>query len=401
MDNLELFHAIINSGIDGLITISDCGEIETANPAALKLFGYSELELKGKNICVLMNEPDRTTYDDYLKRDLSKSEDSLNKSGRDVSGLRKNGTIFPFRLAVNELDYENRKIYTGFIHDLSKEQNADELGRCALQIEKQHQSHAEDLEKIIIDLERARDEAVCSLDKEKELCKLKTRFVSMASHEFRIPLSSVRLSASLIDTYLEKVDPHNVLKHTEKIKNSVIHLTAILNDFLSLEKLETGKIEVLTKEFDLVRFSEDLIEEMQLIVKPNQHIVYQHTGEMSQVSLDPFLLKSAAINLISNAVKYSGENSFIEFNTEISDTEVNLTIKDNGIGIPLSDQKNLFEPFFRAHNAGNVPGTGLGLNIVKRYVDLMGGKVMFISSENLGTSISLIFDSPIIADKII
>jgi signal transduction histidine kinase len=119
--------------------------------------------------------------------------------------------------------------------------------------------------------------------------------------------------------------------------------------------------------------------------------VYQHTGLASQVFLDPALLKNAAINLVANAIKYSGENTFIEFNTEVNDTQVCITVKDNGIGIPEEEQINLFEPFFRAHNTGTIPGTGLGLNIVKRYIELMGGKVTCQSAQHKGTSITLIF----------
>jgi two-component system sensor kinase FixL len=213
----------------------------------------------------------------------------------------------------------------------------------------------------------------------------------MASHEFRTPLSSVQLSASLIEKYTQKRDPENVIKHTGKIKNSVGQLTGILNDFLSLEKLEAGKTEAQFEDFDIVKFSEDLIEEMQLIAKQNQNIVYQHTGTSARVNLDPALLKNSIINLISNAIKYSGENTFIEFNSELNETDLLITVKDNGIGIPDEEQKNLFEPFFRAHNTGNIPGTGLGLNIVKRYVGLMGGEVSCISRENQGTTITLIF----------
>ncbi len=392
MDNLKLLHAIIESAIDGIITIDAKGHVETMNPAALKLFGYALEEVKGKNIKILMPEPDKSAHDGYIEHHRKTGEKRIIGIGREVFGLKKDGTTFPFRLAVNEVDYEQGRIYTGFIHDLSKEKAAEEsLRKYTAELEQKVKERTQNLQHIIIELEKARDEVSNSLIKEKELNQLKTRFVSMASHEFRTPLSSVQLSASLIDLYAQKADFENINKHTGKIKNSVSHLTGILNDFLSLEKLEAGKTEVQIQEFDIIKFSEDLIEEMQMLAKQNQHIVYQHSGVLSKVNLDLGLLKSSLINLISNSIKYSGENTFIEFNTELTDNELFITVKDNGIGIPDEEQKYLFEPFFRANNTGNIPGTGLGLNIVKRYAELMGGIVTYKSSLNGGTAITLIF----------
>lgn len=158
-----------------------------------------------------------------------------------------------------------------------------------------------------------------------------------------------------------------------------------------MEKLEAGKVEPSFHNFDLVKLSEEITEEMQMVAKQNQNIIYQHTGISSTVKLDPNLLKNCIINLIANAIKYSGENTFIEFNTEINDHHCIVTIKDNGIGIPEADQKHLFEAFFRAHNTGNIPGTGLGLNIIARYTDLMKGKINFKSSVNQGTSFTILF----------
>jgi two-component system, LuxR family, sensor kinase FixL len=393
LDKVNLLHAIIDTAIDGIITIDARGHIEGINPAALKLFGYeNETELIGRNISCLMPEPDKSAHDGYINRYQTTGEKRIIGIGREVKGLRKDLSTFPFRLAVSEVEYENRKIFTGFIHDLSKEKAAEEnLRKYTERLEETIKDRTRDLTDLVTELEKARDEASHSLEKEKELNQLKTRFVSMASHEFRTPLSSVQLSASLIEKYLQKDDPTNILKHTGKIKNSVGHLTGILNDFLSLEKLEAGRTEVDLQDFDLVKFSEAIIEEMQLISKQNQHIFYQHTGEKSYVYLDPSLLRNSIINLVSNAIKYSGENTFIEFNTEVSENEICISVKDNGIGIPEEEQKNLFEPFFRAHNTGNIPGTGLGLNIVKRYVELMGGDVICQSEQNMGTTISLIF----------
>lgn len=392
MEEAKLLYSIINTAIDGIITIDYRGIIESMNPAALQLFGYEETEVHGRNISVLMPEPDKSAHDGYLKRYQSTGEKRIIGIGREVLGLKKDGSTFPFRLAVSEVNYENRKIYTGFIHDLSREKDAERsLKEYTEVLEERIKERTAILQTLVNELEKAKEDVSLSLEKEKELNQLKTRFVSMASHEFRTPLSSVQLSASLIEKYAEKPDTANIVKHTGKIKNSVGQLTGILNDFLSLEKLEAGKTNAEFQEFDVVKFSEDLIEEMQMITKQNQVIVYQHTGISSNIKLDPALLKNSVINLISNAIKYSGENTFIEFITELNDSELTITVKDNGIGIPQDEQKNLFEPFFRAHNTGNIPGTGLGLNIVKRYVELMGGTVLCKSAQDKGTTITLIF----------
>ena len=393
MEEVKLLNAIINTAIDGIITIDDRGLIESINPAALKLFGYEEHEVTGRNISVLMPEPYKSAHDGYIQRYQTTGEKRIIGIGREVVGLRKDGSTFPFRLAVGEVLYENRRIYTGFVHDLSKEKAAEtNLKKYTEALEERIRERTQVLQTLVNELEKAKEDVSVSLEKEKELNQLKTRFVSMASHEFRTPLSSVQLSASLIEKYAVKADPPNILKHTAKIKNSVGHLTSILNHFLSLEKLEAGKTEARLQEFDILRFSEDIIEEMQMIAKQNQNIVYQHTGTTGKVVLDPALLKSSVINLISNAIKYSGENTFIEFNTELTESELYIVVKDNGIGIPEEDQKNLFEPFFRANNTGNIPGTGLGLNIVKRYVELMQGQVICESTQNIGTTITLIFN---------
>ena len=247
------------------------------------------------------------------------------------------------------------------------------------------------MQKSVTELQVAKEIVSKSLEKEKELNQLKSRFVSMASHEFRTPLSSIQLSASLIEKYQLQDDGTNISKHVIKIKNSVGNLTTILDDFLSLERLEAGKIETTFTEFDIVKLSEEITEEMQMMAKKDQHIIYQHTGLHSKVLLDQNLLRNCIINLISNAIKYSGENTFIEFNTELSDKECIVTVSDNGIGIPETDHKHLFEPFFRANNIGNIPGTGLGLNIIMRYVNLMGGNVNFTSLPNQKTIFSLKF----------
>ncbi len=392
MDTAKLLKAIIEHAIDGIITIDRNGIVESINPAALRLFGYEAAEVIGNNVSMLMPEPDHSNHDRYIRNYHETGEKKIIGIGREVSGKRKDGSTFPFRLAVSEVHYENKTIFTGFVHDLSKEKAAeDKLVHYTEELEATVSNRTKDLINLVSELEKAKSEVSLSLEKEKELNQLKSRFVSMASHEFRTPLSAVQLSASLIEKYIEKPDFANVVKHTGRIKNSVQLLTSILNDFLSLERLEAGKVTANREEINLVQLAEEITEEMQLICKANQHIVYQHTGSTGMFEFDANLLKNCIINLISNAIKYSGENSFIEFNTVIDDDTCTIVIKDDGIGIPEEEQKNLFEPFFRAHNTGNIPGTGLGLNIVKRYVSLMDGQVVCQSALQKGTVFTLTF----------
>ncbi|MBB1645664.1 MULTISPECIES: PAS domain-containing sensor histidine kinase [Sphingobacterium] len=393
MDGGRLLAAIIDHAIDGIITIDNRGNVESINPAALELFGYQAEEVIGHNISMLMPEPDRGNHDGYLHNYQTTGHKKIIGIGREVMGLKKNGETFPFRLAVSEVWLKDKNIFTGFIHDLSREKAAEDmLKQHAAELEHKVSERTRDLISLVSELEKAKAEVSKSLEKEIELNQLKSRFVSMASHEFRTPLSSVQLSASLIEKYSERPDDKaNIIKHTNKIKSAVQLLTSILNDFLSLEKLEAG-IVVMNKQYiNLVELAEEITEEMQLICKKNQHIVYQHTGEIGHFTLDPNLLKNALVNLISNAIKYSGEDTLIEFTTCIDDEGCLISVKDNGIGIPEEDQVHLFEPFFRAHNTGNIPGTGLGLNIVKRYIELMAGQMEFESEVHKGTSFRVSF----------
>jgi len=269
MESGRLLAAIIDHAIDGIITIDNRGNVESINPAALELFGYQAEEVIGHNISMLMPEPDRGNHDGYLHNYQTTGHKKIIGIGREVMGLKKNGETFPFRLAVSEVWLKDKNIFTGFIHDLSREKAAEDmLKQHAAELEHKVSERTRDLISLVSELEKAKAEVSKSLEKEIELSQLKSRFVSMASHEFRTPLSSVQLSASLIEKYAERPDDKtNIIKHTNKIKGAVQLLTSILNDFLSLEKLEAG-IVVMNKQYiNLVELAEEITEEMRLICK--------------------------------------------------------------------------------------------------------------------------------------
>ena len=233
------------------------------------------------------------------------------------------------------------------------------------------------------EIKNAELETLASLKKEKDLNEMKSKFVSIASHEFRTPLSTILTSVSLIDKYnsADLLEKRN--RHIDRIKSSVKNLTEILNDFLSLEKLEAGKTTLHPSEFNLVHFCEEMREEMMTITKPGQIIEYNHSGQ-ELIFTDKQFMRHVLINLINNSIKYSPENSKITIETKVESIVV-ISIKDDGMGIPFEDQSHLFERFFRAGNSSTIQGTGLGLNIVQRYVELMNGKIKVISEENKGS----------------
>lgn len=395
MLNAALLKAIIENAIDGIMTIDDSGRVETINPSACILFRYAPEEIIGKNISIVIL-PDTGNPYGYQDHYMPDSLPYMPGTSREAKGLKKDGTVFPLRLSVSEVPLPAYRLYTCIIHDLTREKEAQEkLKEHTARLEQQVAERTQSLKKTVTDLEAAKEELSHSLKKEQELNRVKSRLVSMASHEFRAPLSAIQLSAALIEKYALQADQTNMHKHIRRIRNLVGNLTAILNDFLSLEKLESGNVEPVYESFDMVKFAKELTEEMQLTAKQNQLIVYQHTSELRDAYLDKALLKNSIINLIGNAIKYSPENTPIDFNTHISYESVTITIVDKGIGIPEPDQQYLFQAFFRAGNAGHIAGTGLGLNIVTRYVALMKGAIRFYSKENHGTSFTLTFPNGI------
>ncbi|MGW9685743.1 ATP-binding protein [Flagellimonas sp. 2504JD1-5] len=230
-----------------------------------------------------------------------------------------------------------------------------------------------------------------NLEKEKELSDLKSRFISTASHEFRTPLSVILSSATLIEKQNEQGMEDRRLKHLNRIKSNVQHLVTVLNDFLSLSKLEEGKTVAKPEWFNLIDFSKSMVDQMQLNRRAGQRIFFEYDNSKIPVYLDGKLMRHVFLNLLGNAIKYSGENQKISLKITVDDKKISILVKDEGMGIPLNEQQYLFQRFFRAKNSLNIAGTGLGLHIVKQYVELMTGTLSFESTENVGSTFTVEF----------
>jgi len=222
-----------------------------------------------------------------------------------------------------------------------------------------------------------------NIEEQRRLNLLKSRFVSFASHEFRTPLTTMNSSADLIRRYLEMGENEKIHKHISRIQQSVVYMTSLLNDFLSLDKIDSGVVTLNKQSIDLSKLLEECLEETAGLKKAKQQIEIQNGLE--QIESDPFLLKSILINLISNGLKYSGDQGLVTVSTLMVKDEFQICVNDNGMGIPHAELQNLFTRFFRASNAQEIKGTGLGLHIVSRHVDMLGGRITCESEEGVGT----------------
>lgn len=398
------FEATFNHANIGLIISNGEGVIEQTNPYANRLFGYEDGELIGKKIEILIPASLRKRHVEHRADFNRKPEPRAMGLGMTLHAAKKDGTELPVEISLAHYVIDGKKHVVSFVNDITLRQKAEDgLRDLNRELERKVGERTGELTQALMELnhinanlseemeyrKKIEEDVRRSLEKEKELNELKSRFVSMASHEFRTPLAGILTSASLIARYGGVDDADKRVKHVGVIKAAVTNLTNILNDFLSLDKLETGKVECHPEVIALDDFMGEVIETVRPTVKRGQRIVYERGGGIGPVRADKNMLRNVLFNLLSNAAKYSAEGREIFLGAEVTGENLVLTVKDEGVGIPVAEQKHLFERFFRAKNVTTIQGTGLGLNIVRRYLDLMGGAIRFASEEGVGTTFTV------------
>ncbi len=404
----EMLNSLFEFATEGIIICDSKGNIQMVNPAAERMFGYEVHELEGKTIEVLIPMRHRRGHVGLREGYVKDPEPRVMGHNRDLYGVRKDGSEVVVEVSLSPFETDEGKFIMSFVIDITNrkkseielrlaherlQQTSDALSKLNLELESKVHDRTEELADAIQRLAESKREVMRALEREKELNELKSRFITTASHEFRTPLGTILSSASLISRYETGSDTEKRKKHIERIKSSVHNLTEILNDFLSLEKLEEGIVRCNPEQFDLSKLIQDLVGDMRNMTKKGQTISTKYSGE-NEVFLDRQLMKNALINLVSNAIKYSPEDKPILIKVDLKKEMLQIDIEDQGIGIPDDDRPNIFERFYRAKNSGNIQGTGLGLNIVKKYVELMDGKISFVSRFNEGTTFTVEIPTP-------
>lgn len=396
------FEALFNYATIGIVVTNEKGIIINFNKQAEKDFGYTKDEVIDKPIEILLPPGVRKKHEDYRSDFYQQPSPRAMGHGRDLFAQKKDSSVFPVEVSLSNYYINNELFVIAFVIDITvrKEHESivlkqkEELQRVTTEVkqlntglEKKVEDRTKMLRETLSALEQSKLELSDALRAEKDLGELKSRFASMASHEFKTPLSTILSSAYLLDKYNDLNEPTKRGKHITRIKNAVNDMKAILDDFLSLDKLDEGLIgcsmhnETAQECFNEI---ENIISEMQMNCKPGQTIEFNHSGN-KDVFIDKHLLKNICINLLSNAIKFSPENSLIKAECLIIEDDFILAVKDNGIGISQEDKQHLFERFFRAKNAVNIQGTGLGLHIVAKYLELMNGNIEIESELNEGS----------------
>ena len=357
-ESLKNYSTFFDSAPVGYFILDKNGVIRNVNQTGCSQIGIDKMQLTGKPLSVFLSNE---YCQDKFYRHRQQVLDTEKSRQVECEIKRKDGSLFIALIEISVVkENEHFKFFLSTISDITSRKEQE------------------------LKVERA-------LIKEKELNAMKSQFISIASHEFRTPLTTILSSTNLIEIYHDSKDEDKRGKHFQKIKTSVSRLKEILKDFLSISEVEKGHIKNSPETFNVIKFVEGIIEETKSLCGTHE-VSYTHIGPYQNIFLDMKLLKICLTNLITNAYKYSPKGGLIEITTE-QHTQGNVIfiIKDHGIGIPDGDAPNIFETFFRAKNAENIQGTGLGLNITQKFVSIMGGTISFISKENKGTMFILKF----------
>ncbi|NER52390.1 MAG: PAS domain S-box protein [Symploca sp. SIO1A3] len=361
----ERFRSLIENALDIITILAPDGTIHYENPSVEKILGYSPQDLIGENFFAYIHPDDLANIYPILNQALSNSEEThpIEFRRRHQDGQWRTFEALPKALSFSQtaqslVDSDSSPTIVMNSRDITERKRLDEV-RLAL-------------------------------EREKELSALKTRLFSMVSHEFRTPLSTVLAAAQLLETSPRAWEnPEKRQRNLRRIQDSVKNMVQLLDDILTINRAETGKLEFNPEWLDLEKFGRNFLEEMQLSAGIQHTLTFVCRGENTVVYADKKLLRSIFANIISNAIKYSPTGGQIQCSLTFEVQSVQIQIRDRGLGIPAEEQKQLFEPFYRGKNVRYIEGTGLGLVVVQKCVDLHGGSIEIASQAGRGTTVTV------------
>ncbi|HLT32258.1 MAG TPA: ATP-binding protein [Aquaticitalea sp.] len=400
----DVFKILLGSVSEGVVVVDSEQIIQETNTSAERIFGYEPGELIGQHLNTLIPSNYHSRHEHHFKGFMNKQEQRQMGHGRDIFGQRKDGSIFPVEAGLNPFTLDDKHYVMALVIDITvRKEQEQRIRNLNAELEQKIEKRTRELNENVVQLQSVNEKletenkrriaaeknTKIALKREQELNELKTKFLSLVSHEFKTPLSGILTSAMLLGKYQLETQQEKRDKHIKTIIEKVHFLNNILNDFLSIEKLETGKINYTFTEFKLSKVVNEAIYNANMLLKEGQKINYPENIDDFMLYQDERTVELALSNLLHNAIKYSPENTVIDIEIHQNRNNTIFKITDQGIGIPINDQKNIFNRYFRAENALLTQGTGIGLNIVKSHLKNLGGTIQFTSTEQQGSCFTI------------
>lgn len=399
--NSNIFKLLSEAISEGIVVVNQEGTIVATNQRLNRMFGYAEDELLGKHLHMLIPQRFHAQHKGHMAAFTDQPEERRMGDDRILFGQRKNQQEFPIEVGLTPFSLYGQQYVMALADDITDYRQKElEIEELNAHLEQKIKRRTTELRNTVAELKReikkreaAEAKIKNALAKEKELNELKTKFLSLVSHEFKTPLSGILTSAILVGKYDKTEQQEKRDKHLHTIKAEVGHLNNILTDFLSVERLEAGRESYKLSHFSLSKVINEVLYSANMILKNGQRILYPQNVDDIMIHQDEKIVSLCLTNLLYNAIKYSPENTEIDLTVNLSRQKVVFSVSDQGIGIPESDQKHIFERYFRAENVLTTQGTGIGLNIVKHHVDNLGGNMYFKSKESEGSTFT--FELPL------
>lgn len=387
----ERIRSVVNNVIDGIITIDERGMVQSFNPAAERLFGYSASEVTGQNVKMLMPEPYHNEHDTYLSNYLVTGKARIIGIGREVVGLRKNDSTFPMELAVGEFSLGGRRHFTGIVRDISERKQAEaELRERAADVAVALAKRTEEARRA----EKAEQQL-------READRRKNEFLATLAHELRNPLAPVRNAVQIL---LMKGPPDPDLKWGRAvIDRQVQHMARLLDDLLDVSRITHNKLELRKERVEMAAVVQSAVETSRpLIDSGGQELTVALPDQHVYLDADPVRLAQVFSNLLNNAAKYSEPGGHIRLTCERQGRDVVVSVKDDGVGIAAEMLPRIFDIFSQSKRVleRSQGGLGIGLSLVRGLVELHGGSIE-ARSEGQDKGSEFIVRLPVIVAKVV
>lgn len=396
----NIFNTLFEAIPEGIIIVNHIQNIVATNCAAAQMFGYEKDELVTKHLNVLIPQQFHPLHGNHFKHFMGNGNIRKISHATELYGKRKNNEEFPVEIGLNPFTIENKQYVLALVIDISQrkatekkieslnfhleekiKERTTQLNTTIKQLKNLNENLSEEIKKRFAAETKLQE----ALNKEIELNDLKSKFLSLVSHEFKTPLSGILTSAMLLKKYDLTAQQEKRDKHIKTITDKVYYLNNILNDFLSIERLDSRRVNYKFTTFNLSKIINEVLYNSNMLLKTGQKINIPDNIDDFIIEQDEKIVELALFNLIFNAIKFSAENTKIELEIAQQNNNIVFKVIDQGIGIPEKDKKFVFNRYFRAENALNIQGTGIGLNIIKTHIENLGGTISFESTQNVGS----------------